>query len=143
MESVSSLFKLLFATTNFLSRGLARFLEGDFWVFVADLTAGDFEGFRPGLARLGFEFSQTLGISVVFDRLVCGFFVGVDDPAAFLALGSIGESLRKARPVSPRSETVEQIQSWLQGESVWGFFLICNLLGLKGDKKERWALDAL
>lgn len=121
---------------------MARFLEGDFWVFVADLTAGDFEAFKPGLARLGFEFSQTLEISVVFDRLVCGFFVGVDDPAVFLALGSIGESLRKARSVSPGSENCGTDTEFVTGRICLGFFFMCNLLGLKGDKKERWALDA-
>lgn len=86
---------------------MVGFLEGDLWVFVADLIAGDFEDLKLGLVRLGLEFSEILEISGVFDRLVCGFFVGVDD-TVFLTLESIGEPTREAERCHLEVKTVNR-----------------------------------
>lgn len=67
-----------------------HFLEADFWFFDADLTDGEFDGFIPGLDKLGFKFSEFLSDSSTFDRFDLESFAGVTDPAD-LAFKSMDE----------------------------------------------------
>ena len=77
-----------------------HFLEADFWVFVADLVAGELENFEAGLDKLGWKFSEFVNKSSVFDLFGLGSFTGVLVTTAPAVLTSIGKVSRKVVDIS-------------------------------------------